>query len=88
MAANLEILQNSTAFTFLVGYDTRITLEGQVPVVFNSAIPVNPERPLKVLARIIPVVNPAGMDIRLEGVAVQQAGLLQPPGAENAGGNQ
>jgi hypothetical protein len=85
MAANLEILQNATVFTFLVGYDTRTTLEGQVPVAFNSAIPVNPERPLKLLARVIPVVNPAGMDIRLEGVAVQQPGLLQPPGTENNG---
>jgi tetratricopeptide (TPR) repeat protein len=85
MAANLEILQNATVFTFLVGYDTRTTLEGQVPVVFNSAIPVNPEFPLKVLARVIPVSNPGGMDIRLEGVAVQQAGLLQPPAADGGG---
>jgi tetratricopeptide (TPR) repeat protein len=85
MAANLEIFQNATVFTFLVGYDTRTTLEGQVPVAFNSAIPVNPERPLKLLGRVIPVVNPAGVDIRLEGVAVQQPGLLQPPGTENDG---
>jgi hypothetical protein len=85
MAANLEILQNATVFTFLVGYDTRTTLEGQVPVAFNSAIPVNPERPLKLLGRVIPVINPGGMDIRLEGVAVQQPGLLQPPGTENDG---
>ncbi|MDR2071698.1 MAG: tetratricopeptide repeat protein [Treponema sp.] len=83
MAANLEILQNSTVFTFLVGYDTRIILEGQVPVVFDSAIPVNPELPLKILARVVPVVNPAGLDIRLEGAAVQQTGLLLPPGRES-----
>jgi tetratricopeptide (TPR) repeat protein len=88
MAANLEILQNETVFTFLVGYDTRTTLEGQVPVVFDSAIPVNPERPLKILARVVPVVNPAGIDIRLEGAAIQQTGLLQPPAAENTGGNK
>jgi tetratricopeptide (TPR) repeat protein len=85
MAANLEILQNATAFTFLVGYDTRTTLEGQVPVAFDSAIPVNPEFPLKVLARVIPVANPGGMDIRLEGVAVQQAGLLRHPEADGGG---
>jgi tetratricopeptide (TPR) repeat protein len=85
MAANLEILQNSTVFTFLVGYDTRTTLEGQVRVEFGAAIPVNPELPLKVLARIVPVANPAGIDIRLDGTAIQQTGLLQPPAAENAG---
>jgi hypothetical protein len=88
MAANLEILQNSTVFTFLVGYDTRTTLEGQVPVEFGSAIPVNPELPLKILARVVPTVNPAGIDIRLEGTAIQQSGLLQPPAAENTGRNQ
>ncbi|MDR2741663.1 MAG: tetratricopeptide repeat protein [Treponema sp.] len=88
MAANLEILQNSTIFTFLVGYDTRTTLEGQVPVAFNSAIPVNPEFPLKILARIVPVVKPTGMDIRLEGTAIQQTGLLQPPVGESAGGSR
>jgi tetratricopeptide (TPR) repeat protein len=87
MAANLEILQNATVFTFLVGYDTRTTLEGQVPAAFNSAIPVNPELPIKILARVVPVVNPAGMDIRLEGTAIQQTGLLQPPPGESAGGN-
>jgi hypothetical protein len=85
MAANLEILQNSTVFTFLVGYDTRTTLEGQVLVEFGSAIPVNPELPLKILARIVPVSNPSGMDIRLEGTAIQQTGLLQPPATESAG---
>jgi tetratricopeptide (TPR) repeat protein len=89
MAANLEILQNSTVFTFLVGYDTRTTLEGQVPVMFDSAIPVNPELPLKILARIVPTLNPTGIeDIRLEGTAVQQTGLLQPPALGSAGKNQ
>jgi hypothetical protein len=88
MAANLEILQNGTAFTFLVGYDTRTTLEGKVSAAFDSAIPVNPELPLKVLARIVPVAGSPDMDIRLEGVAIQQTGLLLPPAAESAGGNR
>ncbi|MDR3131416.1 MAG: tetratricopeptide repeat protein [Treponema sp.] len=88
MAANLEIIQNVTVFTFLVGYDTRTTLEGQVPAVFSSAIPVNPELPLKVLARVVPVVSPSGMDIRLEGTAIQQIGLLYPSAGESAGGGQ
>jgi hypothetical protein len=88
MAANLESLQNITTFNFLVGYDTRTSLEGIVPVVFvNSAVPINTERPLEVLAKIIPVINPGGMDIRLEGVAVHQAGLLQPPVSGSPAGN-
>jgi tetratricopeptide (TPR) repeat protein len=89
MAAKLEIFQNATVFTFLVGYDPKTSvLEGQVPVVFNSAIPVNPELPLTILARIVPVVNSAGIDIRLEGTAVLQTGLLQPPPEGSAGGSQ
>ncbi|MDR0386750.1 MAG: tetratricopeptide repeat protein [Treponema sp.] len=88
MAANPEIHQDSTAFTFLVGYDTRTILEGKVPVEFGSAIPVNPEQPLTLLARVIPVTSPAGMDIRLEGVAIQQVGLLQPSTAERDGGSR
>jgi tetratricopeptide (TPR) repeat protein len=77
MAANLEALQEGTAFNFLVGYDTRSTLEGMVPVVFNFSVPVNPERPLEILARVIPVSVPGGMGIRLEGIAVHQSGLLE-----------
>ncbi|MDR3170005.1 MAG: tetratricopeptide repeat protein [Treponema sp.] len=80
MATNLEALQNTTSFNFLVGYDTRSTLEGIVLVVFNFSVPVNPEQPLEVLARIVPVVTEKGQDIRLEGVALHQAGLLM--GAE------
>ena len=79
MAANLEALQDSTAFNFLVGYDTRTALEGIVPVTFDFSVPVNIERPLEVLGQIIPVSTPGGADIRIKGIAVHQSGLLEPP---------
>jgi tetratricopeptide (TPR) repeat protein len=72
MATNMDILQNLTAFDFLVGYDTRKTLEGIVPVVFDAAVSLNPERPLEVLGRIVPVSTEKGPGIRLEGVAIHQ----------------
>jgi len=73
-AANVVASDAGTAFDFMVGYDTRTTLEGIVPVTFNKVIPLNPERPLEVLGRIIP----AGPDgpIYLEGVAIHQSGSL------------
>jgi hypothetical protein len=84
MATNTEILQNLTAFDFLVGYDTRKTLEGIVPVVFDKTISLNPEKPLEVLGRIVPVSTEKGLDIRLEGVAIHQpAGGFGPAGTSN-----
>jgi tetratricopeptide (TPR) repeat protein len=79
MATNLDIQQNATSLDFLVGYDTRSTLEGIVPVVFNFSVAVNPDRPLEILGRVVPVLsaNASGQDIRLEGVALHQAGLLE-----------
>jgi tetratricopeptide (TPR) repeat protein len=78
MATNLDSQQNTTTLDFLVGYDTRSTLEGIVPVVFNFSIAVNPERPLEILGRVVPVIaaNASGQDIRLEGIALHQADLL------------
>ncbi|MDR2101729.1 MAG: tetratricopeptide repeat protein [Treponema sp.] len=78
MATNLDTRQNMTTLDFLVGYDTRSTLEGIVPVVFNFSVSVNPERPLEILGRVVPVLaaNASGQDIRLEGVALHQAGSL------------
>ncbi|MDR2094429.1 MAG: tetratricopeptide repeat protein [Treponema sp.] len=75
MATNLVVQNNSTAFDFLVGYDTRKTLEGLVPVTFNFAIPVNTEQPLEVLGRIVPVLG-GGQGIQIEGIALNQSGLL------------
>jgi hypothetical protein len=74
MATNVVTSDNGTSFDFLVGYDTRKTLEGIVPVVFSNAIPLNPERPLEVLGRIIP--DDTEGSIQLEGVAIHQSNNL------------
>jgi tetratricopeptide (TPR) repeat protein len=76
MATNLDAGETATAFDFLVGYDTRRTLEGIVPVVFNFSLSINPEKPLEVLGRVIPVVagDRQGPMVHLEGIALYQAG--------------
>jgi tetratricopeptide (TPR) repeat protein len=76
IASNLNIEQNHTSFDFLVGYDTRRTVEGIVRVDYDFAIPVNPERPVEILGRIIPVIGERGAEIRITGTALNQAGLL------------
>jgi tetratricopeptide (TPR) repeat protein len=86
MATNVDALQNLTAFDFLVGYDTRRTLEGIVPVVFDQAIALNAEKPLEILGRIVPVSTEKGPGIRLEGVAIHQpAGGFDGAAEANAG---
>ena len=70
MATNLKETDKTTDFDLLVGYDTRSTLEGIVPVRFESAVPVNVERPLEVLGRI---AVDGGERIRLIGLAIHQA---------------
>jgi hypothetical protein len=81
MATNIETAGSGTAFDFLVGYDTRKTLEGIVPVVFDKAVSINSERPLEVLGKIRLVNTGAdafsGGDIALEGVAIYQSGTLE-----------
>jgi tetratricopeptide (TPR) repeat protein len=77
MATNLTEGENSTSFDFLVGYDTRSTLEGIVQVGFDFSVSLNLERPLEVLGRVIPSSTAAGEDdIRLEGIALHQAASL------------
>jgi hypothetical protein len=77
MATNLTEGEESTTFDFLVGYDTRSTLEGIVPVVFNFSVPLNLERPLEILGKVIPVSSAVGEDgIRMEGIALHQAAFL------------
>jgi hypothetical protein len=74
MATNVEITDDFVRFDFLVGYDTRTSLEGIAPVVFYNPVSVNPERPLELLGKI--TFTPS-MDIRLEGVAIHQSGRLE-----------
>jgi len=75
MATNLEVTDESVRFDFLVGYDTRKTLEGIVPVVFKTPISVNTERPLEVLGKI--KLYGEKMDIALEGAGIHQSGKLE-----------
>jgi tetratricopeptide (TPR) repeat protein len=75
MATNVTVNDDYTRFDFLVGYDTRRTLEGIVPVIFNIPVSIKPERPLEVLGKIS--VNSANTDIFLEGVAIHQSGRLE-----------
>ncbi len=52
MATNVVETEHSVSFDFLVGYDTRNTLEGIVPVRFLKVLPVDPGKPLEILARV------------------------------------
>ncbi len=52
MATNIRTTDNTVDLDFLVGYDTRSTLEGIVPVHFSAVLPVDPDKPLEILARI------------------------------------
>jgi tetratricopeptide (TPR) repeat protein len=84
MATNIENLPDRTIFDFLVGYETRRTMEGIVRVVFEQAAAINPERPLEVLGRITPISLENGLNtgvgIELEVVAIHQSGLLPVAG--------
>jgi len=75
MATNLEVTDESVRFDFLVGYDTRKTLEGIVPVVFKTPVTVNTERPLEVLGKI--KLSGEKMNVSLEGAAIHQSGKLE-----------
>jgi tetratricopeptide (TPR) repeat protein len=77
MATNLVVEQNHTSFDFLVGYDTRRTMEGIVQVDYDFAIPVNTERPLEILGRVIPVSSERELKITIQGIALNQSGLLE-----------
>jgi hypothetical protein len=76
IATNIEIIDYKTACIFLVVYDTRISLEGMVPVSFDHVISINPERPLELLGRIVPVsadlTHSDLAPIRIEGIAIHQ----------------
>jgi tetratricopeptide (TPR) repeat protein len=77
MATNLNAGETSTAFDFLVGYDTRVTLEGIVRVDFDFSVSPNLERPLEVLGRVVPIAAATGEEgVRLQGIALHQASSL------------
>jgi hypothetical protein len=78
MAANVTMLEKGTIFQLLVGYDTRSALQGIVPVEFDISIPVDLERPLEILGKVIPVSGGEnqGLGIILEGIAIHQSGNI------------
>jgi hypothetical protein len=76
MATNVEVMEEQTTFDFLIGYDTRTSLEGIVPVAFNGPVAINNERPLEVLGKIVPL-SPSSPNIKLEGAAIHQSGILE-----------
>ncbi|MDR1249790.1 MAG: tetratricopeptide repeat protein [Treponema sp.] len=73
MATNLAAGESSVAFDFLIGYDTRTKLEGIVRVNFDFSVSLDPERPLEILGRVIPIAEAGEEGIRLEGAALHQA---------------
>ena len=75
MATNVAVTDEYTRFDLLIGYDTRTTLEGIVPVTFNTPVAINPERPLEVLGRI--TFSSSNSAISLTGVAIHQSGRLE-----------
>lgn len=70
MATNIVENTQSLSFDFLVGYDTRNTLEGIVPVVFTSPVRVDPAKPLEVLGKI----QFDGGKISISGKGIYQSG--------------
>jgi tetratricopeptide (TPR) repeat protein len=76
MATNLNAGESSAAFDFLIGYDTRTRLEGIVRVNFDFSVPLDPERPLEVLGRVVPISEAGEEGIRLEGIGLHQASSL------------
>jgi len=76
MASNLIVEDTSTSFDFLVGYDTYRTMEGIVQVDYDFAIKVNPEQPVEILGRVIPLSANREPRIRIQGIALNQAGLI------------
>lgn len=71
MATNIDATQNTIAFDFLVGYDTRNKLEGIVPVRFGTYMEIDPSRPLELLAKI----TESGGKFALEGRSVFQSSV-------------
>ena len=76
MATNIEVTDEYTRFDFLVGYDTRKTLEGIITVVFDRPVALNGERPLEVLGKIV-LLEGTSSNFRLEGAAIHQSGRLE-----------
>jgi tetratricopeptide (TPR) repeat protein len=69
-AANIVAGQAETTFDLLIGYDKRRSIEGIVRVALPFAANIDPEYPLEVLGRIVPLDTPEA--VSLEGITVHQ----------------
>ncbi|GHU80625.1 hypothetical protein FACS189468_0930 [Spirochaetia bacterium] len=79
-AANIETFPESISFDFLVGYDTRKTMDGIVQVTLRDPDQfraLNSEQPLEVLGRVIPLPGTEKELFILEGAAIHQAVTLE-----------
>ncbi len=70
MATNVQESGTAMDLDFLVGYDTRKTLEGIVRAHFDDALPVDTDKPLEILAKI----SQEGGKVILRGKAIHQSG--------------
>ena len=68
--ANIIIGEAETTFDFLIGYDKRRAVEGIVRVTLHFAANIDPDYPLEVLGRIVPLDSPGA--IALEGITIHQ----------------
>ena len=73
-ASNIETTSAGVSFDFLVVTDNFRNFEGFVPVAFNYAVSINPERPLEVLGKIVPDNTEIGFS--LSGVNFHQSSSL------------
>lgn len=76
MAANISGSDGTTRFDLLVGYDSKSTLRGIVPVKLSFASAIESDRPLEVLGRI--EIAPESGRLKLEGLAIHQSRALNP----------
>jgi hypothetical protein len=74
MVTNIQVSPSQTSFDFLIGYGTGQRLEGIVSVVCDWALTINPEQPLEILGRIVPIFVDGGktIGIRLVGIDIHQ----------------
>ncbi|MDR0448812.1 MAG: tetratricopeptide repeat protein [Treponema sp.] len=84
-AANLRTGPNTVSFEFLVGYDTRIVMEGAVLVELDFPAEINTIEPLEVLGRVVPLSVDKFM---IAGTGIHQSpallgGPAKPGGSKN-----
>jgi hypothetical protein len=72
MLTNVKAEANATDFDLLVGYDTKTVLLGTVHTHFDTAVPVNSEKPFEVLGTVQPGGASGDGKISLKGLAVHE----------------